>query len=232
MHIDDRLATVLAVSATGDNQIRVQFRQLVDLVGTMPAGSRGPAVDQAMLRLGELAALIPAPERAAALTLSGVRLRNPRLVAELCCDHPAVAAAVIASARLSDEQWLDLIPALPGPARDLLLQRDDLGAELRLRLVAQARLHYTRPDIQEALFHQRGVLQTSPKESEQHASMPRVQRGECLCIARRVGQHQCLIGARVGVIGTGDVGFRNAGYRLQCDAHAQAPGRRRDGATG
>ncbi len=134
MHIDDRLATVLAVSATGDNQIRVQFRQLVDLVGTMPAGSRGPAVDQAMLRLGELAALIPAPERAAALALSGVRLRNPRLVAELCCDHPAVAAAVIASARLSDEQWLDLIPALPGPARDLLLQRDDLGAELRLRL--------------------------------------------------------------------------------------------------
>lgn len=134
MHIDDRLATVLAVSATGDNQIRVQFRQLVDLVGTMPAESRGPAVDRAMLRLGELAALIPAPDRAMALARSGVRLRNPRLVAELCCDHPAVTAATIACARLTDEQWLDLLPALPGPARDRLLQRDDLGAELRLRL--------------------------------------------------------------------------------------------------
>ncbi|MDE2620128.1 MAG: sensor histidine kinase [Sphingomonadales bacterium] len=112
----------------------MQFRQLVDLIGTMPAEARGAAIDRAMLRLGELAAQIPAPERAMALARSGVRLRNPRLVAELCCDHPAVAAATIACARLTDEQWLDLIPALPGPARDRLLQRDDLGAALRRRL--------------------------------------------------------------------------------------------------
>ncbi|WP_298196208.1 histidine kinase dimerization/phospho-acceptor domain-containing protein [Novosphingobium sp.] len=138
MHIDDRLATVLAVSATGDNQIRVQFRQLVDLLGTMPTAALGtaadPAVDRAMLRLGALSRRIPPAERAAALDRSGVRLRNARLVAELACDHPAVAEAAIRMARLGEEQWLDILPTLPPGVRGLLRQRRDLGTAVIQRL--------------------------------------------------------------------------------------------------
>lgn len=134
MHFDDRLATVLAVSATGENQYRVQFRQLLDLVGTMPAGTRSAALDRAMLKLAELSGRIAPAERAAAVSGSGGRLRNPRLVAELAGDHPAVAAATISAARLSDEQWLDILPTLPPAARAMLLRRSDLGPALTQRL--------------------------------------------------------------------------------------------------
>ncbi|HEY6869521.1 MAG TPA: histidine kinase dimerization/phospho-acceptor domain-containing protein [Novosphingobium sp.] len=134
MHVDDRLATVLAVSATGENQIRVQYRQLLDLIGTTPAGARSALLDAALLRLGELARAIPVAERVGAVAEPGLRLRNPRLVAELAQDHGRVAAAAVARARLSDEQWLDLLPVLPAAARARLRERPDIGERLRQRL--------------------------------------------------------------------------------------------------
>ena len=134
MHVDDRLATVLAVSATGENLMRVQFRQLVDLIGTMPAEERGAGLDAAFLRLAELGQALPPADRAAALPRSGVRLRNPRLVAQLACGHPQVAAAAIEAASLTDEQWLDILPALPPAARNVLLRRPGIGTELASRL--------------------------------------------------------------------------------------------------
>lgn len=134
MHVDDRLATVLAVSATGENQIRVQYRQLLDLIGTTPADARSDLLDAALLRLAELARAIPVEDRAQAVGEPGLRLRNPRLVAELAHDHGRVAAATIARARLSDEQWLDLLPVLPAGVRGQLGARTDVGARLRQRL--------------------------------------------------------------------------------------------------
>lgn len=134
MHVDDRLATVLAVSATGENQIRVQYRQLLDLIGTTPADARSALLDAALLRLGELARAIPPDERARAVAEPGLRLRNPRLVAELAQDHGRVASAAVSRARLSDEQWLDLLPVLPAPARGELRRRPDIGERLRQRL--------------------------------------------------------------------------------------------------
>lgn len=134
MHVDDRLATVLDARADGDAAMRIQYRQLLDLVGTSPAQSRSDLLDAAHVRLGELARLIPPDERAAALAEAGVRLRNPRLVAELATDHPAVALAAVRAARLTEHQWLDLIPALPLTARSLMRHRRDLGPAVDARL--------------------------------------------------------------------------------------------------
>lgn len=134
MHVDDRLATVLAASATGENQRRVQFRQLLDLLGTTTAAARSPLLDSALLRLAEVSATIPAADRAAAIAAAGVRLRNPRLVAELANDRPPIAAAAIAAAQLGDEQWLDILPTLPAAARGLLRRRAGIGADLARRL--------------------------------------------------------------------------------------------------
>ncbi|MBA3054111.1 MAG: HAMP domain-containing histidine kinase [Sphingomonadales bacterium] len=134
MHVDDRLATVLDARADGDAAMRIQYRQLLDLVGTSPAQSRSDLLDAAHVRLGELARLIPPDERAAALAEPGVRLRNPRLVAELATDHPAVALAAVRAARLTEHQWLDLIPALPLSARGLMRHRRDLGPAVDARL--------------------------------------------------------------------------------------------------
>ena len=126
MHFDDRLGTVLRMRADGDGLRSVQYRQLLDLLGTSPAETRGAQFEAAYDRLAELAQTIPAPRRAAMLADPALRLRSPRLIAALAASEPQVAAAVLARAQLGPEQWLDLIPALPPAARPALRQRTDL----------------------------------------------------------------------------------------------------------
>lgn len=130
MHFDDRLGTVLRLSASGGAVQRIQYRQLLDLLGTSPSEARGEQLDAAFVRLGELATKIPAGERAAMLRDSGLRLRSPRLVAALAEGEPAVAEAALQRARLDPAQWLDLIPALPPATRPALRQRGDLPGDV------------------------------------------------------------------------------------------------------
>ena len=134
MYFDDRLATVLRIRANGALAQRTQFRQLADLLGTLPSDARGDLVDEAWGRLAELAQAIPPHDRAAAVLEPGLRLRSPRLVAELAQSDPAVASAAIRAARLAETQWLDLVPALPVPARGFLRQRSDLGPRVMAML--------------------------------------------------------------------------------------------------
>ena len=134
MHVDDRLATVLGARVESVGARRIQYRQLIDIVGTSAAGARNDGLDAAFVRLAELANELPVEDRARALAEPGVRLRNPRLVADLAGDAPPVALAAIRAARLDDAQWLDLIPALPLAARGLLRHRRDLGPEVSDRL--------------------------------------------------------------------------------------------------
>lgn len=128
MHFDDRLDTVLRQPDAGRALRRIQFRQLLDLLGTAPSGAGGTRLDAAHARLAELSQDIPAPERAAMLREPGLRLRNPQLLAMFMAGDPAVAAAAVAKAELSEEQWLDLVPALPVRLRGLVRQRRGLGA--------------------------------------------------------------------------------------------------------
>lgn len=130
MHFDDRLATVLRLSATGKAVQRIQFRQLLDLLGTALAEERSEGLDAAFVRLGELAAKLPAPDRAAMIREGGLRLRSPRLVATLAEGEPAVASAALQRAQLEPDQWLDLVPALRPSARTYLRERGDLPFEV------------------------------------------------------------------------------------------------------
>ncbi len=130
MHFDDRLGTVLRLSVGSGAVRRIQFRQLLDLLGTSPVDARGDQLDAAYVRLGELAAQLPAAERATMIGDAGLRLRSPRLVAALAEGEPAVAAAALQRAKLSNDQWLDLVPALPPAVRPHLRQRRDLDPEV------------------------------------------------------------------------------------------------------
>lgn len=127
MHFDDRLGTVLRMRADGPGMQRVQYRQLLDLLGTLPVEAQGEQLEAAYDRLGELAALIPAESRAAMLREPALRLRAPRLVAALASGEQALAAHALQRAQLSDEQWLDLVPALSPAVRPALRQRHDLS---------------------------------------------------------------------------------------------------------
>ncbi len=130
MHFDDRLGTVLRLRASSGAVMRIQFRQLLDLLGTIPVDAHGEQIDAAFNRLGELSGKIPAQERAAMIADAGLRLRSPRLVAALTGGEPAIAAAALRAADLSADQWLDLIPALPPASRAYLRERRDLPPEL------------------------------------------------------------------------------------------------------
>jgi len=134
MHFDDRLGTVLRIRADGEGMRRIQLRQLLDLLGTLPADARGEQVDAAFVRLGELAQVIAPAHCAAILGEPGLRLRSPRLVATLSAGAPEVARGALEAAQLSDEQWLDLLPALTPAARSSLRDRADLSPTLALQL--------------------------------------------------------------------------------------------------
>jgi hypothetical protein len=123
MQFDDRLATVLRLAATGETLARIQYRQLLDLLGTLPAGHWSGQVDAAYLRLAELGRRLPAAQRAAMIAETGLRLRNPRLVSLLASAEPQVAQAAVRHAELNADQWLDLVPALPIAARATLHAR-------------------------------------------------------------------------------------------------------------
>ncbi|MDE2403927.1 MAG: HAMP domain-containing histidine kinase [Sphingomonadales bacterium] len=131
MRYDDRLATVLRIGGSSQAVARNQFQQLIDLLGTSPADARGELLDQAHVRLAELAGELPAAMRAAALATPGLRLRSPRLVAALIAAEPMVAAAAVRAAELTEAQWLDLIPALPAGARGVLRVRRDYPDAVR-----------------------------------------------------------------------------------------------------
>lgn len=128
MNFDDRLATVLRFRAGSPATMRIQYRQLLDLLGTMPADLNGGQVDEAMTRLAELARTIPAPERAAMIGEPSLRIRSPRLVALLAGAEPELGAIAVSRAELNDSEWLDLVPALDRSARSAMRERRDLGS--------------------------------------------------------------------------------------------------------
>ncbi|RIV89991.1 sensor histidine kinase, partial [Aurantiacibacter xanthus] len=126
---DDRLATVLRMTALGQAGQPTQFRQLLDLLGTLrEEQATSPLGTDGFARLAELRQLIAPEEQVRILRESGLRLRNPQLVALLVEGEPRIGAAAMATARLTEAQWLDLIPRLPISSRGFLRHRRDLPA--------------------------------------------------------------------------------------------------------
>ena len=126
MHFDDRLATVLRNRATGERSARTQFRQLIDLLGERAQGEDTSLKTAAYLRLLALGDLISTRERTSIVGEAGWRFRNPELVRWFGDAHPHVAAAALARAQLTGDEWAQIIPNFPIHARGFLRNRKDL----------------------------------------------------------------------------------------------------------
>ena len=125
MHVDDRLATVLALAANGERARRTQLRQLLDLLAPAASG-RAQIRAAGLARAASLLAALPADQGAAILEEQAHRIEDRALVATLAEAAPPVAAVALRAARLSETDWLDLIPELPVRARGFLRLRSDL----------------------------------------------------------------------------------------------------------
>src|SRR5690606_13455787 len=131
MLFDDRLATVLRSAVRNEAGARTQYRQLLDLLGSMPHDAASDLAEAAYDRLAELSEELPQAVESAILRAPGLRLRNHMLVAWLARGEPQAAAAAMATAQLSESDWLYLIPRLPMTARGFLRHRRDLPFSVR-----------------------------------------------------------------------------------------------------
>lgn len=143
MFFDDRLATVLRQRANGEANLRTQYRQLLDLLGKDRKHGRGgdtSLMAAAWLRMEALGEVIPVHDRARMIREPGWRFRNPDLAVHLADDEPEVAAAALARAELTAEDWNALIPCVPVRARGFLRLRRDLPLDVEA-LLARLGVH-------------------------------------------------------------------------------------------
>ncbi|MDB5718118.1 MAG: histidine kinase [Sphingomonas bacterium] len=126
MRFDDMLATVLAQPLTTPGARIVAWRQVVDLIGQRRVTGDDPVRDRAYVLLRDLRSEVsPEIRSEAALALAGRRL-PVELVAFFAEEAPQVVAPLIARARLDEQEWLGLLPALAPTMRGLLRNRRDL----------------------------------------------------------------------------------------------------------
>lgn len=128
--VDDRLETVLRTRAAGPAGMRVQFRQLADLLGRVAPDAWAAPHDAALARLDALfheIATAPGGHEGAPALLAGTPLGHPRLVSHFAAQAPRLALAAIRAARLAEADWLALVPRLPIHARGFLRHRRDLS---------------------------------------------------------------------------------------------------------
>jgi signal transduction histidine kinase len=136
VRFDDMLATILAQDDAGPATRAAKWRQIVDLLAQGREDPDPEQLTQALLYLREHRDQIDrATRREIALTLAGRRV-SPLLVRFFGEDDPAIAAALVATVRLSADQWVQLLPRLTVTARALLRHRRDLETEVVQALAA------------------------------------------------------------------------------------------------
>ncbi|WP_423607363.1 sensor histidine kinase [Sphingomonas sp. MS122] len=122
MRFDDTLETVLAADVSTAFGKASAWRQLVDLIGRR----RIPDDDRAIGLLESIRGEVPLGVRitsARALEMA----EPPAALVRLCVlDEIAVAAPILRTARLSAQEWIELLPQLSPPGRGVLRGRRDL----------------------------------------------------------------------------------------------------------
>ncbi|AKH41938.1 hypothetical protein FHS61_002530 [Altererythrobacter atlanticus] len=200
MLFDDRLATVLRSPLRGETGARTQFRQLIDLLGSMPADLDSELAGAAYDRLAELAVELAAADQSAILREPGLRLRNPRLIGWIAGREPQAAAAAMATARLTEDEWIDLIPRLPVTARGFLRHRRNLPprAEQLLERLGVGDLVLPQPDISVAAEEIAAAPEPVPTaEASPKAPKGKQEEAEIGALLRRIEQFQARRQTRV-----------------------------------
>ncbi|MDP9412639.1 MAG: sensor histidine kinase [Pseudomonadota bacterium] len=136
VRFDDRIATVMALPVAHPSARAAKWRQLVDLLAQRRDEGPSEEVEAALKWLAEhRAELDLATRQRIAQSLTG-RAVSPLLFGFFADDLPAVAAPLIAGARMSSGQWLAILPRLSQTTRALLRNRRDLDPAIKQALAS------------------------------------------------------------------------------------------------
>ena len=140
MRFDDRLETTLRQADDDGIGLYAKWQQLVDMLAQNSSDFDPVAVVSGLQKVRQLMDIIPATLREQCVRGLSGRLRSAPLMLLLSGDVPAVAAAAVRGARLSDAEWADIVPHMSTRAREYLRNRGDIGPmTLRaLRLLSSA----------------------------------------------------------------------------------------------
>ena len=121
MRFDDRLMTVLDQPAIDPHDRAVRWRQLVDLVARAGSQADNPLVEQALHLIRSDGELVDEKLRAAAARAVAALPLPYELVALFAADTMAVAAPILAAARLQREEWQKLLAVAGEETRQFIL---------------------------------------------------------------------------------------------------------------
>ncbi len=123
MRFDDSLATILSADTATPFGAQTAWRQLVDLMSR----GRVPADAPMLARLDTLRPSVPVEVRAASARMLAMAHPPVELVSFFTEDEHEVAASLLRMTRLSDAEWLALLPRLSPRTRSVLRHRRDLS---------------------------------------------------------------------------------------------------------
>ncbi len=121
MRFDDRLMTVLDQPAIDPHDRAVRWRQLVDLVARAGSQADNPLVEQALRLIRSDGELVDETLRAAAARAVAALPLPYELIALFASDTLAVAAPVLAAARLKRDDWHKLLAVADEETRHFIM---------------------------------------------------------------------------------------------------------------
>lgn len=117
MRFDDRLRTVLAQPASDPHDRAIRWRQLVEIAARAGADADPELLDRAISEIGAGRAAIDERVRVAAALAAAPLALPVELVATFAADRMAVAAPILASARLTASEWKQVSQAASDECR-------------------------------------------------------------------------------------------------------------------
>jgi hypothetical protein len=127
LRIDDRLETTLRQVGDDGIGLSAKWQQLVDILSQNPSDFDPAAVASGLQKVRQVMDAVPATVREQCVRALSGRLRSAPLLLLLSGDVPAVAAAAVSAARLSDHEWADIVPHMSTRARGFLRNSRDIG---------------------------------------------------------------------------------------------------------
>ena len=145
MRFDDRLETALRQVDESEYGAAAKWQQLVDILAQNPREFDVDDVASGLRQVREFLPQVPAAKRELCVRSLAGRIQSPPLVLLLAGDVPAVASAAVSGAKLGDDEWAAIVPAMPTRARGFLRNRKDLGPNTRRALAIWSSADFVLP---------------------------------------------------------------------------------------